>query len=519
MGFFDRAIGVLGASYPADHDFWYHPVGTVTAAGITLTAEGAQKVSAFYRGVDILSTSLAMLPLNVYRRLPGDAGADVAREHYLYDVLHNKPNQIQTSFHWRREAMRRLIVKGNHFSWIVAGRRGFADQLQPIYADVKPERTEAGRKIFRVRQKDGTFTTHTQDEIFHLCGCSDDGVEGVGVVQWAKDSIGLALATETYASKLFSQGNNFGLVLEAPGRPDEELAKSLRDNFQQAHSGLANAHKAAILFGGIKATRPSMTGEETQFIASRQFSINDIARWLGLPPHMLGSLERSTNNNIEHQGQEFVTYSLGPWLTLFEQSINDQLIVNREQYYVEFVRDALVRGDLAARWQAYHTAVTDGVVTRNEVRRKENWKSLPGLDEPLTPAHIIGKQDTASRAPEPSDDEDDDEPPAAASPSKAERIAQESAARVLRKEIAAVSASAVRHASDEDAFVGAVTAFYDRHAALVASTLQLTEAAAREYCAGQAHQVIGGDWTRALELWQTPAYAAGVAAIALEEAA
>jgi HK97 family phage portal protein len=532
MGFFDRAIGTLGAATPAPtDDFWYNPVGQATVSGITLTPEGAQKVSAFYRGVDILSTATAMLPCPLYRRLPDDGGREVARDNALYGLIQRQPNVWQDEFQWKRMMIRHVIFRGNGLNRIVPGPGGYPEQLWPLSPDCMryDQNDRTGRLVYIYRDpKKNTEEVLTQDEVFHLRGATDDGKVGVGVVQWARESIGLAMATESYASRLFSQGNMFGVVLESPGRPDEELAASLRAQFQKAHSGLANAHMAAVLFGGMKASRVSMTGEETQFVLSRKFSINDIARWLGLPPHMLGDLDRSTNNNIEHQGQEFVTYHLGPWLRMFESAANMQLVLDPETYYFEFNRDALVRGDIAARWQAYQIAISTGAFTRNEVRVKENANKLPGLDKPLDPAHLTGKQEQPAKGGDAEVDDDEPEPreakrkaqrKAAATPSRAELIVQESAARLLRKEIAAVSAAAVRHASDEDAFVQTVTAFYDKHAALVVASLQLPEATARDYCAGQANQVVNGHWTAALELWETSGYAAGVAAIALEDAA
>jgi HK97 family phage portal protein len=511
----DRAVGGLFAGTPGPtDDYWYNPVGTVSTAGLKITPDGAQKVSAFYRGVDLLSTALAMLPLHVYRRLEGDDGAEVAKDQPQYDLLHRKPNGWQDSFQWRRQAMRHLIMRGNAYSRIIPGARGAVDQLWPMSPDlVKPEQMPNGRIVYRERQKDGTSRTYVQEEILHLRGVSDDGIEGIGVVQWAKDSLGLALATESYAARLFSQGSLYGTVLTLPTKPDDEQRAAYRQSLQESTSGVGNAHGVLVTWSGATVTRNGLTGEETQFIDSRKFSIDDISRWLGLPPHMIGSLERSTNNNIEQQGQEFVTYSLGPWLTLVESALNDQVVLEPDTYFAEFVRDALVRGDIAARWASYHTAVTDGVVTRNEVRRKENMAALDGLDEPLTPAHIVGKPSPGDQAPpEPA-------APEPVKPPKAEAIAQASAARVLRKEVTAVQKMAVRYANDGEAFAVAVTEFYAKHVQLVSETLQMPEPQAREYCASQAGQALGVGWLQALDLWQSESYAAGLAALALEDAA
>lgn len=506
MGWLHRLIGGdLQASTPGPTaDFWYEPVGALSVTGQRVDAYTAQKISAFYRGVDLLSTALAMLPLNINRRLPNDGGRDVAKGHPLHALLHGKPNAWQDSFRWRRMKMRHLIHKGNAYDFIVPGPRGFVDQLKPIHPDrVTPEQLESGRILYHIKQKGGTSKTYTQDEIFHLCGATDDGVEGKGVLEYARDSLGLALATEGYAARLFGQGAMHGGVLKVQGILNEEASKRMAQSFQAATSGAHNWHRPIVLEQGTEWAATTMTAEDSQFIASRKFSIDDIARWLGVPPHMIGSLERSTNNNIEHQGQEFVTYSLGPWLSLFEFAILDQLILAPETYYAEFVRDALVRGDIATRWTAHVQAVTSGIKTRNEVRVTENLNKLEGLDEPLNPAHITGKQEAEKpkkAKPVPPDDEDD---------ARARAIVTESAARVLRKEVFAAQKAAVKYASDQDAFAAWATDFYEKHVELVTHTLVLSEPIARLYCESQRDDLIAHGLTAA-EAW-TADYLVGLA--------
>jgi HK97 family phage portal protein len=501
--------GSLQASYPPDHDFWYGPAGRVmTAAGVRIDAESAQKVSAYFRGVDILSTSLAMLPLGVYRR--SEDGRESVRT-TLFDVVGRKPNHWQDSFQWRRQQVRHLIHHGNGYSRIVAGSRGFLDQLWPIHPTlVTPRQIPSGRLLYDVREpKTGQTTTYTQDEIFHLRGVSDDGIAGKGVLDFARDSLGHALALEGYAGTLFSRGALHSGVIEHPGTLDDDASKRMARSFMNKTAGAGNWHVPAVLEQGTTWKPSTMTPEQAQMLLSRKFSVVDIARWLGLPPHMLAEMDRATFNNIEHQGQEFVTYSLGSWLTLFEAAISDQLIIQTDTYYAEFTRDALVRGDIQARWAAYMQAVTTGTFTRNEVRELENRNKLPGLDEPLDPTHLTGGGGAAN----------DKKPSAKPSAStKAQAIAVESASRLLRKEVTAVQKLAVRHAADQDAFATAVTDFYAKHAALVSSTLQMSDGEAAGYCAGQAAQIVNGDWIASVETWQSDHYAAGLAEMALEAA-
>jgi HK97 family phage portal protein len=517
-----------GTPGPTD-DFWYQPAaGTGTPAGMRVDSEGAQKLSAWFRGRDLLATALAMLPLSMYQRLPNDAGADRAQQHPLDDVLHRKPNGWQNSFQWRRQQMFHLIDHGAGYNWIVPGARGFAHELHPIHPTLVTAKQIAsgpnkGRLLYDVRNPvTGQTTTHTQDEIFRLPGASDDGITCKGILEYARDNLGTAMAVESYAARIFSNGSLNGGIIKVPGVLDDDASKRMAQSFKTA---MGDWHLPKVLEQGADwVKQDGMTPEKAQMLLSRQFSIDDIARWLGVPRQMLMNSDPSYGN-AEQFRQDFVDFYLGPWLSLFEFAINDQLVLVPDRYYAEFTRDAIVRGNLAERWAAYQISVSTGTFTRNEVRRKENMKALPGLDEPLDPAHLTGTQAPSGQADTPHAPAKkpataDDTPDAArAFVTRAEAIAQESAARLLRKEIAAVQKAAVRHAADGDAFVQAVTDFYAKHALLVTESLQMPSADADTYCAGQAHQIVNGNWLEALELWQTSAYAAGLAAIALEETA
>jgi HK97 family phage portal protein len=522
------AGGNLRASTPGpDSDFWYSPVGTGAPSGMRVDTESAQKISAWYRGRDILATVLAMLPLPVYERLPNDGGANIARGHPLYDILHDKPNPSQDSFQWRRQKMYHLIDHGNAYDWIIPGVRGAVDSLEPIHPSlVTPRRVTTGqfrgRILYDVRDAStAQTTTHLQSEVFHLRGASDDGVVGKGILAAARTSLGTALATESYAATIFSRGALNGGVIETPGLLNDAASARMARSFTTA---MGDWHLPKVLEQGSTWKPNELTPEDAQMLLSRKFSIDDMARWLGVSRMMLENNDPSFGN-AEQFDRNFIGYSMGPWLSLFEFAISDQLILAPRRFYAQFTREAFVRGDIAVRWQAHVAAVNAGIKTVDEVRAVENLNKRGGkADELREPQNIVGKPAVENDGPE-------DEPSAKPAPKpmplpadgqrqerKAEAIAVESAARLLRKEIAAVQRLAVRHAGDEDAFVTAVTEFYAKHAGLVAQTLQIQPAAADRYCAGQAHQVCNQDWLAALALWKDDNYAAGLAGLALEEA-
>jgi HK97 family phage portal protein len=513
--------GTLSASTPGPtDDFWYGPVdGGITPSGLRVDADGAQKLSAWYRGRSILATVLAMLPFPVYQRLANDGGSEPATDHPLYDLLHDQPNDLQDSFQWRRQGMCDLIDRGNFYNWIVPGQRGFADQLVRIDPTlVTPKLTmvtlpnggkATGRMLYDIRDdKTGQAKTFTADDIFHL-----RGADGKGILEYARTSIGTALATESYAAQIFGRGPMNGGVIEVPGPVKDEAAKALARSFL---TNPGDWHVPKLLPLGAKWNQNTLTPEDAQMLLSRKFTVDDIARWLGVPRQMLENNDPSFGN-AEQFDDSFITYSMGGWLSLFEFGVNHQLILNPKKYFAEFTRNAIVRGKFAERIAGLVLAAGGPIMTRNEARKVENYNAIdePAYDKLLEQANITGKP---SATPNPT-------APTVAKPkqlgggSKAEAIAVESASRLLLKEVAEVQKLAVKHAGDGDAFAVAVTNFYAAHVARVEQWLQMPTADAERYCAGQAGQVVVGDWLAALELWKTSAYASGLAALALEDAA
>lgn len=499
------------ASHAPDADYWYQPRGSMSTAGVAVDAEAAQKVSAYYAGVRLLSNDVAKLPLDIFQRLP-DGGKTRARNNPLYDLVHTKPNAWQSSFEWRRQGVRSIINRGNWYSRIVPGPRGPVDQLMPLNAErVKPVQLDSGRVTYQVRdQRTNIVTTLSQDQMFHVRGPSDDGVEGKSLLTWARDSIGLAMAQHGYAARLFSQGALHGGVISVPAILNDEASKRMADSWVTSQ---ASWHRPKILEQGATYTESTLTPEDSQMLTSQQFSVTEMARWLGVPPHKIADLSRSTNNNIEHQGLEYVTDSLSPWLVLIEQAILQQLILAPDRYFAEFNVDALMRGDSVARGEFYKSMFAVGAASPNEIRSRENQNNYPDGDQYFVPANMrpIDQPFDAAAA---STFNSSSAPPATTSSPKAEAIVIESAARVLRKEVKAVQAAAVKFAADGDAFAQWVTTFYDGHQALVAQTLCLSEDDAAQYCVNQAQQILNGSWMTALESWQQPGYAQALATLA-----
>jgi HK97 family phage portal protein len=512
LGEGDLRAGVPG---PTD-DYWYQAVGMMTDAGVRVDVDQAKKLSAWYRGRDILATVLAMLPLPVLERLPNDGGSQAAPGHPLYNVLHDKPNAWQDSFQWRRQKMFHLIDHGNSYDWIVPGARGFADQLCPIDPRLVTPKQQSttlpngavvpGRVLYDVKHPKTNITkTFTQDEVFHLRGASDDGVVGKGILEYARSSLGTALATESYAANIFSRGTLNGGVIENPGLLDPDASKRMARSFITAAK---DWHLPKVLEQGSKFVKNDMTPEDFQMLLSRKFTVDDIARWLGIPRHMLENSDPSFGN-AEQFNQNFIDYSMGPWLSLWEFAISDQLILATHKYFAQFTRQALVRGNLKDRVEAHVAMVNAGIESVDEARAVEDKPKRGGkADELREPQNITGKPAAAAPGDKPNGSA---KPPtrAGSDDARVRGIVTESAARLLRKEIAAAQKAAIKFAAEAGGWEGWATSFYAGHVSLVAKAMQLDAPIAELYCDSQRDALIT-DGIAAAETWTTD-YLVGLA--------
>lgn len=505
--------GLSAESWGPTDDRWYTSLGAggMAPSGEWVDPDSAQKLSAWYAGRRILGTAVAVMPFPVYRRLPDERGFETALDHPLYDLLALAPNPWQDTYQWLREKVFNVVDFGWSYDWIVSGARGFVDQLHPIHPSlVRPEQIKRGpnrgRYLFHVRdEQTGQTTVHTQDEIFYL-----RGVDGKGILEFARTSVGTAMANESYAANIFGKGTLNGGTIENVGLLDDEAARRMARSFVTRPG---EQHLPKILEQGSKFTPNTMTPEDAQMLLSRKFSVDDMARWLGVPKQMLENSDPSFGN-AEQFDQFFHSQSIGGWLSMIESAVNSQLILAPKTYKAEFNRNADMRAKFSERMAGLVLAAGGPILTRNEARKIENRNKLddPAYDKLIEQQNITGKpSSTAPSAPP-------QRRPSEAN-AKASAIVLESASRLLLKEVAEVQKLAVRHAADADAFAAAVTEFYAGHAARVSQWLQMTEADANAYCAGQAAQLVAGSWLSALEQWKTINYAAGLAALALEDAA
>ena len=353
-----------------------------SASGKAVNERSAMQITAVYSCVRILSEAVASLPLHLYKYT--DTGTEKATEHLLYFLLHDEPNPEMTSFVFRETLMTHLLLWGNAYAQIIRNGKGEVLALYPLMPDrMNVDRDEHGDIVYEymVSQEDapinkGSTVKLSPSEVLHIPGLGFDGLIGYSPIAMAKNAIGLAIATEEYGSKFFANGATPSGILEFPGTVKEP--ERVRESWNKGFGG-ENNHKVAILEEGMKYTPISISPNEAQFLETRKFQIDEIARIFRVPPHMVGDLERSTFSNIENMSLEFVKYTLAPWVTRWEQSLSRCVFNDEEkrQLFFKFNVDGLLRGDYQSRMNGYATARQNGWMSANDIRALENHDMIP----------------------------------------------------------------------------------------------------------------------------------------------
>lgn len=355
-----------------------------TTAGKTVTERSAMQMTAVYACVRILAEAIAGLPLHLYR-YKGDGGKEKALDHPLYLLLHDEPNKEMSSFVFRETLMTHLLLWGNAYAQIIRNGRGEVLALYPLMPNkMSVNRDDNGQLYYKYSRsadeagsgRDETVVLMPED-VMHIPGLGFDGLVGYSPIAMAKNAIGLSMATEEYGSKFFANGAAPSGVLEHPSTIKDP--QKVREAWQSQFGGSNNSGKIAVLEEGMKYTPIAISPEQAQFLQTRKFQINEIARIFRVPPHMLADLEKSSFSNIEQQSLEFVKYTLDPWVIRWEQSIHRSLLTAEEKktYFVKFNVEGLLRGDYASRMSGYATARQNGWMSANDIRELENMDRIP----------------------------------------------------------------------------------------------------------------------------------------------
>ena len=409
--------------------------GTATS-GEKVDEQSAMQIAAVYACVRLLAESVAQLPFHFYRYTDNGNGKEMAKDHPLYRLLYLMPNPEMTSFTWRETLMTHLLLWGNSYNQIIRDGKNNVISLYPLLPEnVEVDRDEQG-EIYYIYH---AYTDETpgeknrdiyfrRDEILHIPGLGFNGLVGFSPIAMMKNSLGAVLAVEKYGSSFFKNGAQPIGVLEHPNILKDP--EKIRRQWGETYGGAGNAHKVAVIEEGMSYKPISLPPEDSQFISTRQYGVEEICRIFNVPPHMVQDLQRSTFNNIEHQSIQFVKHSLMPWLVRIEMAIIKDLLTEDEQlnYFPKFNVDGMMRGDTLSRMNSYAVGINNGIYSVDEVRQLENLPPLP--DGEGGDYHIINgsytrladvgkayeantvaeheKQDTASDTDGSSEDEADD---------------------------------------------------------------------------------------------------------------
>ena len=355
-----------------------------STSGKSVTERSSMQMTAVYACVRILSEAIAGLPLHLYR-YKEDGGKEQAVDNNLYRLLHDEPNPEMTSFVFRETLMTHLLLWGNAYAQIIRNGKGEVIALYPLMPNkMSVDRDEKGQLYYtysRANEEAATMTGNTvilkPSDVLHIPGLGFDGLVGYSPIAMAKNAIGMAIACEEFGAKFFANGAAPSGVLEHPGTIKDPA--KVRDSWNSTFGGSANSGKVAVLEEGMKYTPISISPEQAQFLETRKFQINEIARIFRVPPHMVGDLEKSSFSNIEQQSLEFVKYTLEPWVVRWEQALSRALlsITEKPTYFFKFNLEGLLRGDYQSRMNGYAIARQNGWMSANDIRELEDQDRIP----------------------------------------------------------------------------------------------------------------------------------------------
>jgi len=404
MGVFSRlfSLSEKRSNDISDPRFWINDaVSAATSSGAYVSVDTAMKTSTVFGCVRILSETIASLPVSIYKTRK-DGGEDVARDHYLYPILHDAPNDEQTSYEFREGKQAHLALRGNGYTYKIINEAGQTIKLIAMSpARMEPKRDWiTGKLIYSyTRSKEDSPDIpdkpfFTPNEIWHVKGLSTNGIIGLSPLSCARESIGMAIKSEEFGAQYFANAAVVSGVLEHPASLKDEAWKRLKSSIQDFAS--SKRHQTMILEEGMKWQAIGLSNKDSQFLESRAFQVEDIARFFNVPLILLQHSDKaSTYASAEQLGLNFVMYTILPWVKRWEQSANFSLLTlweRKKGFHISFNLEGLLRGDTAARYQSYAVGRQWGWLSANDIRALENMNPIDGGDEYITmPQNIAGK--------------------------------------------------------------------------------------------------------------------------------
>jgi HK97 family phage portal protein len=394
MSFIDKLFGRKSAEVLDTPEKIAKAIGygydTYTGKGVS--TQTAMQVSTVFGCVRVLSESVGMLPCKLFKQV--DSLRQGAVDHKLYPLLTIAPNDYMSAQEFWELLIACLCLRGNFYAYKV---KLYDDvhELLPIDPSAVKASLVDHKAVYEVTWKDGRKEDLTQEEIWHVRTLTLDGLNGLNPIAYAREAIGLSLATEEHGSRLFKNGAVTSGVLSTDKTLTDDAFNRLKTQFKDNYEGLTNAHKPMILEMGLDWKPISLNQEDSQFLETRKFQRAEICAIFRVPPHLVADLEKATFSNIEEMGLGFVNYALVPYLTRIESRINIGLVAKKDRgkFYAKFNTGALLRGDLKSRYESYGTGINWGILSPNDCRDLEDLNPRAGGDDYLTPLNMTTNRD------------------------------------------------------------------------------------------------------------------------------
>lgn len=516
MGVFDTVERIFGMKPRADDgsgslplppdgdDYWYQQRSQPNAAGVRITPDSALKCSAVFRCVTLLSDIISTLPMSIYKlRTPGviDGGMDNAPDHPIHDVISISPNVRQTAAEFWGQMLFHAALRGIGYAEIIPGRRGAVDQLEPIHPDrVTPELMPDRTLRFKVRDPK-TLATRIllQEEMLRIPGITSDGVTGLRTVDLAAEAIALLMAADQYAARVFSNNLNIGGFFTHPGKLSKEAKQNLLAKLTKRLTGIFNFHRPMVLDEGMKFEKASMDANRAQLLEARKWQVAEIARYWGVPLHMLGLEDQSNRATVEEQWLNFGRTVIKPWVGKIEQAISRDLIIVPRVYVAQINLDDLERGNMVARADYIAKMLGSGgspaVLTVNECRGMEGYNpdEDPSSDKLAKGTNPISEPSTAKPPAPPAAAVVEQIKPAIEAEDTASPTTTSPILAMFRKEVTALRRLNIKHADDPAVFRRAVAAFYGGFTSEVAKKLGVTKKQSKDWCNSRSARIGGAN--------------------------
>ena len=383
----------LGPFNPKDREIARLFSDSAPHSGVSVNEESSMTFAAVWNAVVLISSDVAKVPLPLYRRLP-DGGKETYRDHRLYELLHDEPNPETSSFKFRQTMQGHTLLWGGGYAEIERDDAGRPVALWPMMPwSVQPFRNTTGGLKYRVYQPSGGEIVFDRQDVLHLSGFGVDAISGYAPIRKAIESLGIAIATQQFAAAFFGNGSTFGGIISYPAgvATNEQTRKENRKAIESRHQGVDRSHRLLTLYEGATYTQMGIPPDAAQFLETRRFQVEEVARWFNIPVHKLKELARSTNNNIEHQSIEYATDTLQPWFRMWEGELRLKLIprLERKIQFFEHVTEALIRGDSAAQGDLVSKQFSVGGISPNEIRSKFNYNPRPDGNDIYVPSNTM----------------------------------------------------------------------------------------------------------------------------------